>query len=190
MPGATPVWNLPYPCAGETIDPDIFCEFSNAVDSAMETINDNAEFAANRPNARIDRTLSLPTTFAAGVATPVTFDTEVFDNNNMANLGISNGVLTIQTPGLYWVSFSVGGFTVFTTWTRYLMSITQNGLARTNRKFMINVAQSIPANNTITGVVLCAAGDLIRGQFTFIGTGGPMQISRGSLSASFICDGL
>lgn len=183
----TPVWSLPYPCAGDNIDPDIFCQFSDAVDAALVTINNNAEFVANRPNARIDRTANA-NTFTAGAAAAVQFDTEVFDNDGMATLSSSNNSLFVNTPGLYWVSFSVGGFATFTTWTRYLMNIVQNGGSRIYRKFIVNTAQSIPTDNTITGVLQCQLGDVITANFTFIGTGGPMQMSRGSLSMSFICD--
>lgn len=187
MPAVTPAWNLPYPCAGDTIDPAIFCNFSSAVDIALSVVAANADFVAHRPNARVDRTANA-TTYVPGLAGNVTFNTEVFDNNNFASLGVDNTLVTIQTPGLYWASFSLGGFSVFTTWTRYLMNITQNGTGRIYRKFLVNTAQSTPTDNTISGVLQCQAGDQIRAQFTFIGTGGPMEISRGSLSLSFICD--
>lgn len=184
---STPVWNLPYPCAGDNIDPAIFCEFSDAVDAALATLNDQADFVANRPNARIDRTASS-NTFAAGVASMVQFDTEVFDNRGMADLSVDNTALTVSFSGIYWASFSVGGFSTFTTWTRYLMNIVQNGNSRIYRKFIVNTAQSTPTDNTITGVLQCQAGDIIRGNFTFIGTGGPMVMTRANLSLSFICD--
>lgn len=183
----TPVWNLPYPCAGDVIDPAIFCEFSDAVDAAMVTIGNNAEFVANRPNARVDRVSNL-NTFAAGAAVNVQFNSEYFDNDNMVDLGADSAALTIRTPGVYWVMFSTGGYSTFTTWTRYLMAITQNGSSLIFRKYLVATAQGTPANNTIQGVLVCQANDVIRGLFSFAGTGGPMQMSRGSLSASFICD--
>lgn len=184
---STPVWGLPYPCAGETIDPAIFCEFSDAVDAALVTINTNAEFVANRPSVRIDRTANA-NTFAAGVASNVQFDTEFFDNDAMADLTVSNSQITVTTPGVYWVSFSVGGLATFTTWTRYFLNVTQNGTNRVYRKYIVNIPQGTPSDNTIEGVLICQAGDLVRGAFTFFGTGGPMQMSQASLSMSFICD--
>lgn len=187
MPGQTDNWALPYPCAGETIDPTIFCAFSNAVDAALVSVTENAEFVANRPNARIDRVGNL-NTFAAGAGVSPQFNVEFFDNNNMANLAGDNLGFVVQTPGIYWVSFSLGGFSTFTTWTRYLMMISVAGSNWVFRKFLVNTAESTPEDNTIHGVVQCQAGDTIRGVMQFIGTGGPMNISRGSLSASFICD--
>lgn len=183
----TPVWSLPYPCAGETIDPSIFCDFSQAVDEGLALINANAEFVANRPNARIDRTANL-NTFAAGVTSNVQFNSEVVDNSGMVNLGSSSTDVVIPVAGVYWACFSVGGFSTFTTWTRYQMVVTQNGTSLIFRKYIVAVAQGTPADNTIQGVLVCQAGDIIRGTFTFFGTGGPMQVSRGSLSVSFICD--
>jgi hypothetical protein len=183
----TPVWNLPYPCAGETIDPSIFCDFSDAVDAALVTINANAEFVANRPNVRLDRTGSV-NTFAAGVGVNVQYNSVNFDNDGMANLGADPAVLTVQTPGVYWATFSLGGFSTFTTWTRYLMLVSVNGGNWIFRKYMVNTAQGTPADNTIQGALVCQAGDQIRTIFQFIGTGGPMVATRGSFCLSFICD--
>jgi hypothetical protein len=183
----TPNWSLPYPCSGDTIDPSIFCDFSDAVDTALTTVSANADFVANRPNARITRNSSLGT-FTAGAATNVQFDTELFDNDNMASLGVDNAALTIQTPGVYWIQFSLGNFSVFTTWTRYLFNVTQNGTSRIYRKWIVDTGDQTPTGNSIQGIVVCQAADVIRGQFTFIGTGGPMVATSGSLSASFICD--
>ena len=183
----TPVWAIPYPCAGDTIDPGIFCEFSQAVDNALVFLNDESTFVTNRPNARITRTANA-NTFAAGVATNVTFDTEVFDNSSMVDLGTDNAAITIPVDGVYWAMFSVGGMATFTTWTNYFMQITQGGTRRVSRKYNVVTAQSVPADNTIFGVITCSAGDIIRGQYTFIGTGGPQTMSRASLSVSFICD--
>lgn len=183
----TPVWNLPYPCAGDTIDPDIFCDFSRAVDTALVTLNANAEFVLNRPNARVDRTANA-NTFTANTATNVEFDTEFFDNDEIADLAATNNALTVRTAGVYWATFAAGGFATFTTWTQYYMNITQNATTRISRKFVVDTVVDIPVDNSITGVIVCQVGDVIRGQFTFFGTGGPMQMSRGRLSLSFICD--
>lgn len=187
MPDMTPVWGLPYPCASDTIDPTIFCEFSEAVDAALVTLNDEAEFLVNRPGARITRTANA-NTFAAGVASNVTFDTNVFDNQGAVDLGTDNAAITIPFDGVYWVSFSVGGMLTFTTWTAYFMNVTQNGTRRVARKYNVVTAQSVPTDNTVFGVITCSAGDIIRGQYTFIGTGGPQTMSRASLSVAFICD--
>lgn len=187
MPESTPVWGLPYPCASDTIDPGIFCDFSEAVDQALVALTDEAIFLTNRPNARITRNANA-NTFAAGVASNVTFDTEAFDNQGAVNLGTDNAAITIPFDGVYWVMFSVGGMATFTTWTGYFLQINQNGTRRVARKYNVVTAQSVPTDNTIFGTLTCSAGDVIRGQYTFIGTGGPQTMSRASLSVSFICD--
>lgn len=187
MPGMTPNFSLPYPCAGETIDPAIFCEFSDALDAALVTVNANADFVANRPNARIDRGSGL-NTFAVGVATNVQFSTEVFDNDTMVDLGADNAAITVVTPGVYWAQFMVGTITTFTTWTRYRLTITQNGTANIGRKFIYSTADAFFTANSIYGVLVCQAGDVIRGQYLWNGTGGPQVMNSGSLSMSFICD--
>lgn len=187
MPGMTANWSLPYPCAGDTIDPSIFCEFSNAVDSALSIVSANAVFVANRPTARIDRTASS-NTFTVNVATNVQFDTERFDNDAMANLAVDNAAITVATPGIYWASFMVGGISTFTTWTRYRMRITQNATPFIARKFMIDTGLSVFTDQNIYGALHCQAGDVIRGEYIWNGTGGPQTMTRGSLSLSFICD--
>lgn len=190
MPGLTTNWAIPYPCAGENLDPAAFCNFSDAVDAALTVVDANASFVAHRPNVRIDRTSSL-NTFAAGVATNVQYDTVAFDDAGMADLGSDNTLLTsdFDAPGVYWATFSIGGFATFTTWTRYLMAIQHNGVNRIYRKYMVNTGSgTTPEDNTIQGVLVCQPGDLVRTQFTFIGTGGPMVATRGSFGLSFICD--
>lgn len=187
MPGLTPNWALPYPCSGETIDPDIFCDFSEALDVALATINDRTTFVANRPNSRLNR-FGGAQTFAVNVNTVVQWNSEMYDNNAMTDLTLDNTIITVNTPGLYWVTFVVGGVANFTTWTRYQLQITQNATARVSRKFIIDTGVATFSDNSINGLLVCQAGDLIRGQYLWNGTGGPQVMSRGSLSASFICD--
>lgn len=187
MPGMTANWSLPYPCAGDTIDPSIFCDFSNAVDMALSTVSANADFVANRPTARIDRTVSS-NTITVNVPTNVQFDTEIFDNDGMADLVVDNSGITVVTPGVYWASFTVGGISTFTTWARYRMRIMQNGTSFIARKFIIDTGLSVFTDQNIYGALHCQAGDVIRGEYAWNGTGGPQTMTRGSLSLSFICD--
>ena len=181
------MWGIPYPCSGDTIDPSIFCDFSTAVDAALTTLAEQATFVQNRPNARADRT-APGNTFAVGVATNMQLDTETFDNDGMVNLVADSSAITIQTPGLYWATMQVGGMGPFTTWTTYRLAITQNGTSRISRKFVVVLAQATPSDQSIYGVLVCQAGDVLRGQYTWTGSGGPQGMTRGSLSASFICD--
>lgn len=183
----TPNWNLPYPCSGEAIDPSIFCDFSEALDVALATVAENTRQIANRPNARLNR-VGGAQTFPVNVNTVVDFTTEMYDNNGMTDLGVSASIVMVNVPGLYWVTFAMGGNANFTTWTRYQMQITQNGVARVSRKFILDTAIATFTDNSINGLLVCQAGDQIRAQYLWNGTGGPQIMSRGSLSASFICD--
>lgn len=183
----TPNWGIPYPCSGSTIDPDVFCQFSSGIDTAITQVSQLADVAANPPNVQVSRTGSAQT-FAVNVAANIQWTTEVYDNGGMADLGGDNTILTVQTPGLYWVALTFGGIANFTTWTRYQAQITQNAVARISRKFIIDTGAALFSDNSIHGVLVCQAGDLIRGSYLWNGTGGPQVMSRGSLSASFICD--
>jgi hypothetical protein len=186
----TPNWHIPYPCSGSSIDsevPGIFCDFSGAIDEAITEVARQADAAANRPNARANR-LGSAQTFAVNVAANVQWNQEMYDNNSMINLAGDNTIITIQTPGVYWVTFAIGGIATFTTWTRYQMQITQNTVARVSRKFIIDTGSALFSDNSIHGALVCQAGDLIRGSYLWNGTGGPQVMGRGSLSASFVCD--
>jgi len=101
MPESTPIYGITYPCATDVIDAAAFQTFANDVDSAIATVNAVSTDALNRPAARIIN-FGMQA-LVNGASTAAIYDTEVFDNDGMANLGVSNDRLTVQTAGTYLV---------------------------------------------------------------------------------------
>ncbi|MHA4774771.1 hypothetical protein L1085_009735 [Streptomyces sp. MSC1_001] len=80
---------------------DLAQDIDTDVQARYNEIADSVEY----PSVLIHKTVaqSIP----SNTNTLLTFGTEVYDNDNMANLGVSNTQITIQTAGVYIVSGSV-----------------------------------------------------------------------------------
>lgn len=106
MPGLTPNVSLRYPLYTEPAD------FAGQVKNLADDIN--AALLATQTslgpiNAR-KTAVVLSTVNQANpntVATIMTYAAEIVDNDNMANLGVNNDRLTVQTNGLYLVQTTV-----------------------------------------------------------------------------------
>lgn len=167
---ATPNYGIVYPCGGSQIDCDTFGEFAQSIQSALTSLDELQAQAQNMPSASIRR-FSGNSPLTLGVSTPVQFDQEVWDNDGMADLAVNNDRLTVQTPGVYMVSFNGQQSGTFTTLQSQTASIVVNSTtwyrkrqgSTTNRNFATQVF----------GLVECAAGDTIQAQWLWTGTGGP-----------------
>ncbi len=106
MPGLTPNLNLRYPLYTEPVDgAGQIKNLADDINFALSTTQTNIGQITVRKTAQVFATTnqSNPNT----VATIMTYVTEVIDTDNMANLGVNNDRLTVQTAGLYLVSTSV-----------------------------------------------------------------------------------
>jgi len=167
---STPNYGIVYPASGSQIDCDAFADFAQSVQSALNTLDAIQDQAQNMPSASIRRNSgSSPLTL--GVSTPVQFDQEVWDNDNMVDLAANNDRMTIRTPGVYMVTFNGQQGGTFTTLQSQAASIVVNSTlwyrkrqgSTTNRNFATQVF----------GLVECAAGDILQAQWLWTGTGGP-----------------
>lgn len=180
MPGSTDNFAIPYPCNGETIDCGVFADWANAIQAAVSTVRTAQQFALNKPAAGI--TVPTSNAIAVGVATVVTgFTNENYDNNGMANLGVSNDRLTIQTQGLYLVEAGLTGDGPTTTFTSDAVGILQSGTLRFREKSGINPGNTLQ----VVGVLDCIVGDFIQLNYLWTGTGGP-QTTSGYLQARLL----
>lgn len=156
MPESTPIYGIPYPCPGETIDSDVFADFANAVDAAMTAVAATSVEALNRPNAKVQLTAS--DALAAGVELQLTFDVEAWDNDGMANVPAVDA-LTIQTAGTYLV---VGASTIATTGGTF--TVAQIALKRNATTLYVRRDNSIDLSAVslyLTGLIDCVPGDVI-----------------------------
>lgn len=122
MPGQTTDWNLRYPLYTEVTDAaGQIQDLADDINAALGVVDASITAAQVKRGAKIQRNVnqSIPN----NAFTNLTFATEAFDNDTMANLGVDNAALTVVTSGLYllvtrnnWASNAVGsraiGFTL------------------------------------------------------------------------------
>jgi hypothetical protein len=183
VPASTPVYGITYPCSGDTIDPAALAVFANSMDAAL--VQGAAELAqvTSRPNAEVS-TFTPVQPVVINTATNLTYTVESYDNDNMADLAVNNDRLTVRTDGIYLVrgAFFTGSTTTQTSAT---VILTVNSLERGRFKTRPRSSQ------TNAQVSLCipmslVAGDIIRMQGLWTGSGGPSDFTTRILSASFI----
>lgn len=177
----TPNWNIPYPCAGETIDCTVFQAFTQAIQDAVTGLGDLSNDILNRPAAKVS---GGGQAIAVGVSTNAVYTDELYDNAAMANLGVNNDRLTITTSGMYMVTGWWYPGSGFTTLTSNAVAISNNGtvLYRKKNSSDTNIAMSV----TVTGLINCTAGDVLRTSVLWTGTGGPLNTFTSQLSARFV----
>lgn len=177
---ATPNYGIVYPCGGSQIGCDIFGEFTQSVQEALNTLDAAQAQAQNMPSASIRRN-SGNSPLTISVATSIQFDQESWDNDGMANLAVNNDRLTVQTPGVYMVSFNGQQSGTFTTLQSQAASIAVNGVTQYRKKQGSTTNRNFPTQ--VFGLVDCAAGDIIQAQWLWTGTGGPDTLFIAALYA-------
>jgi hypothetical protein len=185
MPGATPRFAIPYPCLGDAINATAFSAWTTGIESAMAQVDAAETLALHRPAASM--TFPNATSLPVGVATNITYGTELFDTDNMIDLGSNNDRITIRTGGLYMVEASVClSQGPLTTYTSGRNGVSVNGTVVFARKH-----DDISVASSISGILpaILVPGDILRHVYLWTGTGGPgalaCQFAR--LSARLVC---
>lgn len=107
MPGSTPVLGIPYPLLNETVDPAIFQQFANVVNSAIITTQTSAQYElTGKPTYRATIPSTLNPAVGPNVPTTLTFTTPFDDNNSFFNAG-SPTRATINTAGAYLILYQL-----------------------------------------------------------------------------------
>lgn len=179
MPASTPVYGITYPCGGDTIDPDALAAFATSLDAALAQGAADLATATGRPNAQIGATGTQ--TVVINTSTNLTFDTEVYDNDNMGNLAVNNDRLTCQTAGAYFIWGAFFLTSGFATLTSVNVILTVNSVERGRQVISGDVGSyglTIPVNLSV--------GDVVRVQARWTGSGGPANITSRLLTASYI----
>lgn len=181
----TPNYAIRYPCAGSPVSLADFANLALDTEAAIAAVDIKENLALRRPAAAIRRNTGafLP---AVGVATTVTYDQELYDNANMADLAVNNDRLTIVRSGVYmvWGFGSVGGGA--TTVTSTALLFTRNGVLYAEKK--VNAQPLTTSTSNLNGVAMvsCVAGDILRLQYLWTGTGGPVAPGV-RLAARLVC---
>lgn len=174
MPGATAVYSIPFPCSGENIDCTVFEAYTDAIQAAVTSVRALEADALTRPSARASGINQ--SAFVANTPTSVVYQTEIYDNDNMVNLGVDSSAFTIVTPGWYLFSSFVE-INVSAGQTSYALALSQNGTVGYRRKFNSPAFNPNPTPGLqVLGLFNCAAADVIRSVFLFTGAPSPTLI--------------
>lgn len=176
MPGATPIFGIPYPCANEVVDAASFQDFADAVDAALTTLNTLSAYALARPTAKVFN--SAPQVIVGGVLTVAIFDTEIWDNDGLANLGVNNNRFTVQTDGTYLLT----GQTTFTgagALVSGVVGLSLNGVTHYRIRDMDGTGFRITVD--ALGLFTCVAGDILRMTLESAGSNATCQSSQMSV---------
>lgn len=166
MPAATPIYNFPYPCPGETISPASFSNLANAIDSKLQEVEADRVFALNRPN--VDLQLVGSQVINPGVVTTLTTPDSTY---------------TISVAGVWVVRVAVDISSSPPTVTYQRAQILQNGVARFG--FTQDSESNIAMSCYPVGAIVAAAGDVITTTMLYTGTG-TMTVTT-NLSAKLLC---
>lgn len=170
MPGATPIYAIPYPCSGENIDCTVFEAFADAVQAAVTSTGALETQALNRPRAQAVNTTQGG--FVAAAPTNVTYATENFDNDAIINLAVDNTAFTATTGGWYLVSFQCDvSFSVGVT--SFSVALSQNGTVVYRHKYSPPPTNQVTPGQQVIGLFSCAPGDIIRAVFLYAGAPSP-----------------
>lgn len=180
MPSSTAIYGITYPCSGDTIDPAALATFANTLNDALTQGQTELEQVTSRPNAQMSATASQAVVI--NTSTDLTFATEVYDNDDIVDLGVSTSALIIQTAGAYFIWGAFRLVSGFATLTSVNVILTVNSIERgrviTSNDDDVNFELSMPMNLEV--------GDLVRMQARWTGTGGPASVTTRLLSASYI----
>lgn len=180
MPDSSPTFAIPYPCVGEPITLATFSSFATAVEAAIASVDAVEDFVLSRPSAFVVNSGS--TSVPLNVSTPLTYDTELWDTDGMGNLGANNERLTIQTNGVYMIFGGTNSTAAPATLTSNAVILTKNGTTFAENK-QDSTSNTFPTH--ATSIIPCISGDIIRCNYLWTGTVGPINIG-GRLGARLL----
>lgn len=91
-----------YPVYGDPTNfPAQLQDLATDVDADVEALDTTITAALNAPSARVESQGPALGPLTVGANTTLTYADELYDNDNMVNLGTNNSVVTINTPGIY-----------------------------------------------------------------------------------------
>lgn len=182
MPGATPVFGLPYPLESEPIDPAAFQNLADAVDALMDSHEAVVADQLDRPFC----SLSIPggQSITVNVETSATW-TEIIDSDNFFNPGTPTDIV-YPIDGIYQVVESNMTLSSFATLTSFRVHYWSNGASLFGERKNETNSSSAPPTSTI-GLIRALAGEVLTVRILWTGTGGPAALFNGLLQVRFVC---
>jgi hypothetical protein len=146
-----------------------FSSFATSVEAAIATVDALATESTSPPNASVALNMAG---VAVTVATDITYTSENWDSGTIATPPAT--ALTVPANGMYMVAINAG-VSGFATITSMRASISVNAVNQYTFKYL--PAQATPTQAIPHGLLHLAAGDLVRCNFLWTGTGGPGTVS-------------
>jgi hypothetical protein len=174
MPGMTPL-GIVYPCSGETMTVPAFITYAQTSQAAITALELTA-LTALYPKAAQERRIFASQNFNAGVSGALTYDTEVYDTDNVYVPPATS--FTLPTPGTYYVTVQARNSNQPANFTSLRVAILLNGTeVSVSKADCGNVANTV-SDRVNTGVLLGALPAASVLAFNFIYTGGasPMGV--------------
>lgn len=165
----TPVFGITYPCMGAPVTLADFSTFAADVEAAIATVDALATEATQPPNASVQLSMAG---VAVNVATDINYTSENWDSGTIATPTAT--ALTVPSNGMYMAVVNAG-VSGFATITSMRAAISVNAVNQYVFKFLPVAATPNQANPH--GLLRLAAGDLVRCNFLWTGTGGPGTVS-------------
>lgn len=187
MPGSTPVFNIPYPLAGDPVNPADFANLASAIDAAMTSVAAERAALLAKPFCQWGH-FNTFAGLAPNVEQIITNDLTNYDIPSPGGfapaVGGTNMVCVV--PGVYTLQITDFNFFGFTTFTSYIAGLFVNGVRiGTDKKPVTNNT----GNATISDVVVTwplYAGDIITARWQWSGTGTVNQLFT-TITAAFVC---
>lgn len=168
MPASTPL-GIVYPCGGDTIDCDVFADYTNSAQAAISATGALVADALGPPAVLVRQFTSQ--TISAGVATLLAYQIEGYDTSGMFTLAAPT-VFTVTQPGTYLVNLIADWGSFAGTFTSARAAILRNGV---EMAFLKSDAGSVAglANDPLYVTAMLAgmaAGEQISSNALFTGT--------------------
>jgi|GEM_PF-2535031 len=182
MPGATPVFGIPYPFVGEVVDPSIWQDFAETIDGLVNGMETTVAGLLDRPAAWVTTNSQA---MVINTETTVSFSSIRYDNDGMFSLGTPTQ-FTVVTPGVYLVHID-GAISDFATLTSWRIGVFQNGVRKFAERKNEATSGGFGMQTSLSGLIACQVGDTIQHRGIWTGTGGPGTAVGCSLQAFRIC---
>lgn len=171
MPATTPL-GIVYPCSGDTIDPGTFQDNAESIQDAISAVQTQVDQALRPPALQV-RTEGAGQVVAAGVTTVMAYQLIAYDTAAMFNTATPT-LITITSPGTYFVACWYGRVGLATTETSARIAILVNGVERAAQKYDMGTSVTFSVPSTFSASVVLPsliAGDVITTNHLFTGTG-------------------
>lgn len=186
MPGTTPNYAIPFPCAGDPLNPAAFQSLALGVDNALL----QGDAAATAATHEAQANLSGQANPAVGVEAIVTFDFlgGIFNLSNGITINAAAGTATVVFPGLYGVMMTSGGSQSTLTMTSQRMAVYVNGVlyaAKKLRGFNPAFVQTL-SGSVYWDVGPLVLGDVITLRWVWTGTGALTSAASFDIAIAFL----